>query len=410
MAVPIPGASVERRRSRKRRLALLAAACVAWTVCGADAQVDGETPVPLSSRITSAAVDVARIARRLPRVEYLGGRFLRRPRIVTVTFAGDDLAVVSRLEQFGDTITRTAWWRAVTEGYCRGASDCIGDGRPGLPIRLDETLPANVHAVDLSALLTRHARAGRLGAFDRDTLLLVYLPPGVRLSDAFARYCDGGPRAFHRSLRFDPAEIPYAVMPRCGDEATLTATASHELLESATNPNIAQRGFALQARSDNVGFTAAGLEPMDPCGLLSVEAPRTIESGFLVQRAWSNRAASMGRDPCVPTVEGRPYVALVPDQAVVQLASVDASAIVPLVAAADRPVSDWTISVVTRSGFRDGEPCVDASLDRTTVVPGQHAYLTVTRRSPDSRRLCVVGLVSTLGDDTHVWPMAVVLR
>lgn len=159
-------------------------------------------------------------------------------------------------------------------------------------------------------------------------------------------------------------------MPRCGDEATLTATASHELLESATNPDIARRGFAFRRGSDNLGFTAAGIEPVDPCGLLSVGPPRTIESGFVVQRAWSNRAASLGRDPCVPTLADRPYVALVPRQPVVRLAAAHGSVMVPLVATADGSVAEWTISVLTRSGFRDHEPCVDASLDRTTVAPG----------------------------------------
>src|SRR5213594_2683145 len=70
------------------------------------------------------------IARSLPRVVYRGGPFLRHPRIVTVTFKGDDPQLVSRLEQFGERITHTRWWREVTEGYCANG-DCIGDGRPG---------------------------------------------------------------------------------------------------------------------------------------------------------------------------------------------------------------------------------------------------------------------------------------
>jgi hypothetical protein len=47
---------------------------------------------------------------------------------------------------------------------------------------------------------------------------------------------------------------------------------------------------------------------------------RTLESGFVVQRAWSNRSASLGRDPCVPAQAGQSYIALVPRQATVRLA------------------------------------------------------------------------------------------
>ena len=98
------------------------------------------------------------IAQRLPRIEYRGGPFLRHLRIVTITFAADDAGVVTRLEQFGNTITRTSWWRAVTDGYCAKAGDCIGEGRPGVSVRLAYTLSSQVHAVEISALLRREAR------------------------------------------------------------------------------------------------------------------------------------------------------------------------------------------------------------------------------------------------------------
>src|SRR5262245_60483728 len=63
------------------------------------------------------------IAGRLPRVEYLGGRFLRHPTVHTVTFTTDDPEVAARLERFGDAITSSSWWREVTAGYC-AAHDC----------------------------------------------------------------------------------------------------------------------------------------------------------------------------------------------------------------------------------------------------------------------------------------------
>src|SRR5262245_30789885 len=133
----------------------------------------------------------ALLARRLPRIEYLGGPFIRRPRVVTVTFAGDDPEVVSRLERFGTTVTRTPWWHAVTDGNCATIDDCVGDGQAATAVRLEDTLTPDVHAVDLSARLKRHAEAGRFGPIDAELALLVYLPAGIRLRDAsVARYCD----------------------------------------------------------------------------------------------------------------------------------------------------------------------------------------------------------------------------
>lgn len=350
------------------------------------------------------------IARSLPRVTYHGGPYLRRPRVVSVTFKGDDPPLVSRLEQFGSMITRTAWWREVTEGYC-AHGDCIGEGRPGTSARLEEVLPDKVRDVDVEAVLARAAEAGRLGPLDSDTFILNYLPAGVVLSDAFVpRYCDGGPRAYHRALKLGRLKVAYAVMPRCGVEADLTTTASHEILEATTNPDPSARGFAFERSSANAGFTAAGVEPVDPCGLITMDNHRTLESGFVVQRAWSNRQASLGRDPCVPSGGGGAYVALVPRQPVVRLTREGESATITLDAAADRPVGAWAVSTFDLTGRQDGRQCVEVSLDRLSVSAGQTANLTITLRKSNGRQLCGAGIISTLGDHSYTWPVAVITR
>jgi hypothetical protein len=357
-----------------------------------------------------AATNGTVIAQRLPRVVYRGGPFLRHPRIVTITFSGDDPDVVSRLEQFGATIARTPWWRAVVAGYCAQEDDCIGEGQPGLAVRLDETLPAEVHGVEVAALLKRHAQAGRLGPLDPDTVLLVYLPQGVRLTDAFVpRYCGDGPRAFHRALRFDDKTVGYAVMPRCSDAAALTATASHELLEVTLSPDTAHRGFAFVQSSANLGFTAAGTEAMDPCGFITSETD-IVESGFVVRRAWSNRAASQGHDPCVPGPTERPYLALVPQQPTVRLAQAGESVTITLAAVADRPVPPWAVSAIDLTGSQEHEQYVEVALGTSTVAPGDTTTLTVTRRKQHPKHVGIVGLVSTLETYSYLWPVAVVMR
>jgi hypothetical protein len=385
------------------RVAPLATAVFVLSVLAAPLQPNAASPADESF------IDGALLAAHLPRIQYLRGSFVRRPRLVTVTFAGDDPLVVSRVEQFGSTITRTRWWRAVADGYCAG-HDCVGEGRPAAAVRLDDPLPGDVHAVDVSALLRRQAGAGRFGRLDSESLLLVYLPPGVTLRDAFvARYCGEGPRGFHRALRLDGMQVGYAVMPRCGDEAALTATASHELLEMTLSPDPASPGFAFAAGGSNHGFAAAGNEAMDPCGFITKQ-PDIDESGFTVRRAWSNRAASQGRDPCVPTPADRPFTALVPAQPAVRMLNDGETAILSVRAAADRRVAGWSVSAVDLTGAQEHTRYVDVALDRTHVAPGEAATLTLTRRKAHPKGHSVVGIVSTIDSNTYLWPVAVITR
>jgi hypothetical protein len=348
------------------------------------------------------------IAERLPRIVYRGGRFLRFAVITTVTFAGDEPSIVPLLESFGAMIGGSAWWHAVTEGYCVGA-ECVGAGRAAPPVRLPRRLPSRLRDVDVDALIAGEAAGGALGRLDENALLLVYLPPGVALSDAFnPQYCGGGPRAYHRALRVESRLLAYAVIPRCGDEGETTATASHEILEAVTNPDPDRPAFRLPAGSSAIAFTAAGAEPVDPCGLLNADRHRAIESGFLVQRAWSNRAASEGTDPCAPSVPERPYVALIPRTPVVRLAPDGATTSIVLDAVSDRPVPAWNVEAIDLTG--GGEPAVDAQLNTARVSSGNVATLTLRAIRPPPRQTAIVGLVSRLGSHAHVWPLAINLR
>jgi hypothetical protein len=370
-----------------------------------------EAPVP-PKRKAAATVDVAAqrklIAERLPRVEYLGGPFIRRPRVVTITFAGDSAGLVARLERFGEALTRTNWWRTVSEEYCAKAGDCIGEGQPGLAVRLEETLPADVHADELGERLAGHAKAGRFGTIDPDTVLLVYLPKGVTLRDATVpRYCEGGPRAVHRALRVEKHAVGLAIVPRCGDEATLTGTASHELLEATTNPDAARRGFAFKPQPATEGFLSGGVEPVDPCVLLLRGRNRATEHGRTMQRAWSNRAAAEGTDPCVPHVGSAPFVALVPEQPSVHLKIPGEHVKATFEAAASGEVRGWKVSVLDLTGVQDAEHYVDVALDRAYVMAGQRVTLTIVLRKRPPQGRSIVGLVSAAGQSEYLWPLVV---
>jgi hypothetical protein len=351
------------------------------------------------------------IAQRLPRVVYRGGPFLRHPEITTVTFQGDEPQIVTRLEEFGRHIGGSAWWRAVTAGYCGAPDDCIGDGRAGRPVRLARPLPSRVRDVDVERWIAEEAKAGALSGLTREPLVLVYLPPGVTLTDAFhAEYCGGAPRAYHRLLRAGSVAFPYAVIPRCRGEAETTATASHEIVEAATNPDPDHPGFRIEPGPAKIAFRLRGAEPVDPCGLLTLDTHRAVDAGFTVQRAWSNGAAEKGTDPCAPSATDRPYVALVPRQPVVRLARPGETATVVLDAASDRVVPSWNVSARNLSAPPDGDAYLEVRLDRSDVRSGDTVVLTLRVLRAPPREIAVIGLVSRLGAESSLWPLAVSLR
>ncbi len=55
-------------------------------------------------------------------------------------------------------------------------------------------------------------------------------------------------------------------------------------------------------------------------------------------------------------------------------------------------------------------PYVEVALDRSVVAPGETATLRITRRAAQPKALSFVGIVSTVGTDSFLWPVAVVMR
>ena len=349
------------------------------------------------------------VARRLPRVKDLGGRILSNPRIATITFAADDPGAVARLEQFGDTITRGTWWKAVVDAYCPAPERCVGDGRRGAHVHLADVLAPEIAESDVTAILEREVTSGRL-AIDDDVILMTYLPRGVVLRGAAGTYCAGGPRGVHRSILAGGAQVPFAIIPRCGDDAEVTGSASHELLEATTSPEPAQRGFAFERDPDALGFFGSGVEPVDPCGLLTMDGHWTTADGFAVQRAWSNRAAARGDAWIVAERGDRPYVAAVPERAVVRLTKDAPQAKVVVEGAADRPVPRWSLSAFDLTGYQRRAACVEATVERATIGVGEKVTVSLTLAKDVAFEACTVGLVSSFGVVAQMWPLAIVTR
>lgn len=377
---------------------------------GDDAGPADDAGVAAVEPAAADAVDGGLIARRLPRITDRIGPFIAEPRITALTFRNDEPAHVARVDAFAETITKTAWWREVARSYCR-AGVCIGEGS-GAHVHFDEVLSSEATPDDLQARLLKHVKSLRPGAVDSARDLFVFvLPKGVRLQEKGSAkpFCEpDAPRAYHRTVSVGESAIAYAVVPRCSDAEHQLASMSHEILEATTNPDPVQRGFAFVGDVRISGFGVAGLEPVDPCGLVTMDDHTVFESGFPLHRAWSNRAAAEGRDPCVPARVDRPYALLVPRADAVKVKRVGDTATIVIDASSAQVASAWTISAFDLTGTHDHETYVELSFDRASLKPGESATLKITSKKAAPNHRSVVGLVSTVGVATSMWPLLVV--
>src|SRR5262249_16047080 len=103
----------------------------------------------------------------------------------------------------------------------------------------------------IQAELARLIHAGLLPAEDGNNLYFVHLPARVQVVDPLMGTSCTDYGAFHDSFDLDGHPTFYALMPECGGECAgascdlfegLTTSASHELIEAVTDPNVGTWG------------------------------------------------------------------------------------------------------------------------------------------------------------------------
>jgi hypothetical protein len=365
------------------------------------------SPVPVAVSARYPAVDPP-----APVLVYAGGHFLRHPRVVTITWKGDDDRLVSRLEAFGAWATRGAWWTTVTTGLCAREGDCMGTGGEASGVRLDEPFPGNATLADLAARMATLVDQGVLPEPVDERLFLAYLPRGSTPSGVTDACASSGTRAVHTTFAWPKgaaiASWPVAFVFRCGEEiGELTAAASHEILEAASDPTL--DGFQLERRPRSRPFTFNGVEAVDLCKFVTLDDHRAYVDGWLVQRAWSNENARAGRDPCVPHRANDPYVAVVPREPVVTLNRVARRTLIHLTGIADRAVPAWSVAAFELAALRGTRSCFTFEFDRPDATNGSTLLLTIRLVQPACAASPVL-LVSTLGTRSHAWPVVVEVK
>ena len=128
---------------------------------------------------------------------------------------------------------------------------------------------------------------------------------------------------YHDDVVIDGRNTPYSVSLECTSQTLpqIEETAAHEAVEAATNPYpsaTSDLGY-VHFDSDHLAwdlFTGYNDELADACENWQTSYYQETGSfAYWVQRSWSNRAALLGHDPCVPAPSG-PYhgMTLVPSE------------------------------------------------------------------------------------------------
>jgi hypothetical protein len=298
----------------------------------------------------------------LPQIPTRGGAVLAHPQIVTVTFSGDPLA--DSIEAWGDWVVGSAWLAAV------GADYGVGAGQHLAKVRLAQAAPAQAAQADIQAFVSARIADGSFPAPRQDVLYVLYYPASTMLAHKTDVYCQDF-SGYHNATSAQGTLVPFAVVGRCAtfwiglsEWQNVQRTASHELIEAATDPALAF-DIATAADRDAAQALRAAVgegEVGDVCTGTVID----VESGFVAQRSWSNAAAASGADPCVPASPA-PYFS-VSAPAWWYPVSPGTSVVIPLVGWSAAPVADWIVR--SRFGVNTGGFTLQTSSPTTMLLDG----------------------------------------
>jgi hypothetical protein len=363
----------------------------------------------------------------LPLVDFNGGSILTAPHIIPITVDGDTMR--ADLEKFSSIITTTKWWDAVRNGYCDNSGNCVGQGDSGDPVHLATTDFTTTSFTDssqggaatLQTWITSMIDSGKFPAPTPNTLYAIFLP-----SDSYTVNLDGSTSCgefggYHNSYAYpgvagDDAgtaaiggmTIQYALVPRCGDEEITTVATSHEFIEAATDPHV---GSGTAYYMQDQLWSLEGGEVGDLC-VTQDNSDEYTESGFSVQRIWSNVAAKGSHDPCVPAPAGDVYFNVAPANEQFT-AKVGATKTIVLTAFSDAPTPNWTISGVDYAQEFEGTQSLQFAFDKTIVNNGTKVNMTITvvaAPPSDFQGAALFSIRSTQGTVKQRWPGAVIVN
>src|SRR6185437_13055959 len=143
---------------------------------------------------------------------------------------------------------------------------------------------------------------------DESTIYTLFYPSGVNVSALGGVTCQAF-QGYHDSFPLGGGDVIYAIVPRCPpppvqgvtDADQMTAEASHELVEAATDPLPSSKpAYVTVDAPSHAWELLGGGEIGDLCAGFGDVFYKPTGFDNLVQRVWSNAAAAAGHDPCQP--------------------------------------------------------------------------------------------------------------
>jgi hypothetical protein len=360
-----------------------------------------------------------------PRVVSAGGPVIKSPKLVEITFQGDPLQ--ADIDNFmSDLGNATVYWAGTTAEYGVGPLSAITG------VTLSEAAPTTIADADLQLWLAREIAAKTVPAPDENTIYVIYYPQGTVVT--MGSGADLGSlctdfQGYHDNLATSAGTlVAYGVVGRCPSAAPnvaeidqVTAEASHEIIEAATDPYPTSNPAFIELDMEDQGWElVAGPEIGDMCAANpdAFFVPPGMTN--LVQRVWSNVAAAAGHDPCVPFGTS-PYFNSAPvmNDSVqvsgsqfppfttrgVQIA-IGSSKTIDVDLYSDGPTSGpWQVAAVDLSSafFGSAQPALSFQFDKTEGQNGDTLHLTITALAMGPVGAAPFWVTSTIGSVSKVW-------
>ena len=327
-----------------------------------------------------------------PQLDPHSGVVLANLELVTISFM--DTVYTSEAEDFGDFIVKSKWLEAV------GAEYGVHAGKHLKKVEL----PMNATTPITDSMLIQFIKTKIMDATLPDPaqhpqiLYMFYFPPGITITNGTDTICNQF-AGYHKHAIYNGNKFTYAVIADCKagpDEITITA--SHELIETATDP---YNAYYLDVGADDPWQIENGQENGDMC---EYESDAVHEGGFALQKNWSNAAAKAGGDPCIPEAPANYENIRVSPEGVPAVAA-GASITFTLTGWTKGVVAPWKIAMVNGDAADFDTTQQQAVLSGTTLY--KNSSVTLTLKAPsDAPSGALGGVIIQSGSSHHRWPVA----
>jgi hypothetical protein len=333
----------------------------------------------------------------MPQLVPHGGQVLANVKLVTLTYT--NYADKANVEAFGDAVVASDWYKQVTAEY--GVSEGTHDAKvvigPAPAMLTDVQVEAQIKQLINTNMVPKPLATGN------QFLYMIYIPPSVTLDASLQGFY-----GYHAAAITTAGNIkfPYAVIIDDGTGIdTTTATAAHELVESATDPyDPPDDGYYVDPPLPDPWFLILG-ENADLC-----DGEDLIKSGtFAVQRIYSNAAAAAGKSPCIPFDPDDSWNDVSAEPATMPTIPAGGSATFTLTGWSTEEIDDWQIRTYDADFADLVEADITPQLSSDTINNGK--TVTVTLHAPATATSGQLGGVYILsGDNVRPWAIGFIVQ